>query len=119
MIALAPLDLSVGVSPLVFLLAKLGIKRLRLLLRARFERTKISRRLRFDFSDALEKPLLEHREATIVILHLIAEQQIADFVHAYYIGIRKWTIADLPGRFGWDRLNFSGILRFHLQVSLV
>src|SRR5215468_12563207 len=102
MLALGPVDLLVSISAQVFLFAKLGCERVHLLLRARFEGAEIARTLRLDFPEALEKPLLEHREAAIVILHLTAEQQIADFVHAYYIGIRKWTIADLPWRFGWD-----------------
>jgi hypothetical protein len=88
MVALGPLDLLVGIGAQVFLFAKLGFKRLHLLFRARFEGTEIARCLRLNFPKALEKPLLEHREAAVVILHLIAEQQIADLLHAHYFALR-------------------------------
>jgi hypothetical protein len=78
----------------------------------------IARRLRLDFPEALEKPLFEHREAAIVILHLIAEQQIADLVHAHRFAARKYTGPDLPGRFGLDRPNLLQLRCFHHQYPL-
>src|ERR1700730_2193706 len=105
MLALGPLGLLVGIGAQVFFFAELGCERLHLLLRARFEGTEIARRLSLDVLEALEKPLLEHRETAIVILHLIAEQQIADLVHAHHFAARKCAVSHLPGRSGFDGLN--------------
>src|SRR6516165_6341457 len=118
MFALVPLDLLVGIGAQVFLFAKLGGERLHLLLRARFEGTEVARALRLDFPEALEKPLLEHREAAVVILHLIAKKQIADLVHAHRFAAWKWTVANLPGRFGLDRPNLPRFRNFHHQPPL-
>ena len=116
MLALGPLDLLVGIGAQIFFFTELGCQRLHLLLCTRFEGTEIPRSLRLDFPEALEKPLLEHREAAIVILHLIAEQQIADLVHAHHFAAGKCTVTGLPDCFGMERPNLLRFRCFHHHI---
>ena len=101
-LAQRPLDLLVGIGAQVLFFAELARERLHLLLRVRFEGAEIARRLRLNVLEALEKSLLQLRKAAIVVLHLIAEQEIADLVHAHDFGASKRTVAQLRGGYGID-----------------
>src|SRR5436189_74404 len=54
-----------------------------MLLGVRFECAKTARRLRLKVLEPLQESLLHLGKATVIVMHLIAEQEIADFVHAH------------------------------------
>src|SRR5262249_26321368 len=107
MLAQRSLELLVGIGTQVLLVAELAHERLNLLLPVRFEGAESARRLGLDVLEALEKPLLQFGEAAIVVLHLVAKQQIADLVHAHGLTTSKRTVTKLRGRQGVDRLSFG------------
>src|SRR5262245_40897800 len=107
MLAQRPLDLLVSIGAQVLLFAELARERLNLLLRIRFEGAEIARSLGLDVLEALEKPLLQLGEAAIVVLHLVAKQQIPDLVHANGLTTSEGTVTKLRGRHGVDRLSFG------------
>src|SRR5262249_58377400 len=106
MLAQRSLELLVGIGAQVLLVAELAHERLNLLLPIRFEGAEIARRLGLDVLEALEKPLLQLGEAAIVVLHLVAKQQIADLVHAHGVATRKRTVAPWRRGYGVDPLRF-------------
>ena len=106
MLAQGPLDLLVGIGAQILFFAELARERLYLLLRVQFEGAEISRRLGLDVLEALEKPFLQLGEAAIVVLHLVAEKQVADLVHAHDFAARKRTVTQLRGGYGVDQFGF-------------
>ena len=75
-------QLLVGLGAQVLLLADLAGDRFQLLLDRGLQASKAAGRLPFHVPQPLLKALLEHREAAVVVLHLVAEQQLADLVDA-------------------------------------
>src|SRR5258708_5943423 len=72
----------------------------------------IARRFGLGVLEPLQEPLLELGEAAVVVLHLIAKQQVADLVHADHVGAGGFTIAR------WGNVD-AGVERHHLRFLLV
>jgi hypothetical protein len=70
----------VGFGAQVLLLADLAGDRFQLLLDRRLHAAKAARRLRFDVAQLLLEAVVQHCETLVVVLHLVAEQQLADLV---------------------------------------
>src|SRR5712675_396881 len=77
------LVLLVGLGALILLLAELRRQRVQMLLGVRFERIEAARRLRLKVLEPLQESLLYLGKAPVIVLHLVAEQEIADLVHAH------------------------------------
>ena len=56
--------------------------------------------------EALQESLLHFGEAAVIVVHLVAEQEIADLVHAH-VGTKAGTVSgewhDVP--LGWRRIG--------------
>src|SRR5262249_34558848 len=85
-------------------------ERVHLFLRVRLECPEIARCFRLDLLEPLQEALLQLRKAPVVVLHLVAEQQIADFVDAHGFRSNGTAVAAhrYYGTFGpaWRRTAF-------------